>query len=443
VLGAVAPAVDEFAVGTLPAPERTVATVELGGRRQAVSLDDLGLAGLDAIHLVTADGDTSALVHRVRLAGGSLLGATGDLSAVGVDLDDTSGEADGVSMAEFAVLAASVRRLLATSRPLEATDLDPDAVVPDGADPDDGLADAVVKRLRAAHDALAEAVAAERTDPRTLGDALDELARLNVRGALRPLTDDAESWQRIATGALAEAAQRLGRLAATGTAPGQERIGVALGTRLPLPHAVPVAAAITAAHAAPPAVGQPDAVVPGWLQRVRRTRPQVARFDDVLSAVEVLGTTSPRFEVVQVPPDPVGRWVAESIPQQNTLHLVLAAAGGQQELATTAAGIVVDDWVETIPLGDADSGLAFHFDTPGAEAPQALLLALPPEGADAWSAARLAGTLRATLAMVRIRAVGPVELAAAGADDITALGHYVPATNLPEPVRFPVGVGGA
>jgi hypothetical protein len=45
--------------------------------------------------------------------------------------------------------------------------------------------------------------------------------------------------------------------------------------------------------------------------------------------------------------------------------------------------------------------------------------------------------------MVRIRAVGPAELAAAGADDITALGHYVPATNLPEPVRFPVGVGGA
>jgi hypothetical protein len=441
-LGAVAPALDELVVGMLPAPERTVATVELDGRREAVSLDDLGLSGLDAVHVVTADGDTSALVHRVRLAGGRLVGATGDLSIVAVDLEDTSGEADGVSMAEFAVLAASLRRLLATSRPLETTDLDPDAAVPDSADPDDGVADAVARRLEAAHRELTAAMAAERSDAGTLGDALDELARLNVRSALRPLTDDAESWQRIAAGALAEAAQRLARLAATDTAPGQERIGIALGTRIPLPHAVPVPAAISGARA-PAAVGQPDAVVPGWLQRLRRTRPQVARFDDVLSAVEVLGTTSPRFDVVQLPPDAAGRWVAESVPQQNTMHLVLAAAGGQEKLATETAGLVVDDWVETIPLGDADSGLAFHFDTPGAEAPQALLLALPPEGADAWSAARLAGTLRSTLAMVRIRAVGPVELAAAAVDDITALGHYVPATNLPEPVRFPVGVGGA
>ncbi len=443
VLGAVAPAVDRLLTGLLPEPGRTVATVEWQGRRQAVSLSDLGVTGLDAVHLVGADGDPSALVHRVRLAGVPLVGATGDLSTVAVDMADTAGEADGVSMAEFAVLAASLRGLLATTRPLQLGDLDPDAIVAGDEDPDAAVADAVVQRLRRAHDDLAAAIAAEATVPATLGDALDALNRLNVRSSLRPLADDAETWRRAATAAVAEAAQRLARLAAIDGAPGHERIGVALGTRLPLPHPVTVPAAIAAARAAPPDVGARDSVVPGWLQRLRRTRVQLARFDDVLAAVEVLETTNPGFEVVQLPPDAAGRWVAESVPQQNALHLVLASTGGGETSAAVVTGIVVDDWVEPIALTAADSGLAFHFDTPGAEAPQALLLALPPEGVDAWSAARLAGTLRSTLALARIRAVGPAELAAAAVDDITALGHYVPATNLPEPVRFPVGVGGA
>ena len=441
VLAAVAPAVHELVVGILPEPERIAATVELGGTRQVVSLADLGLAGLDAIHVVGADGDTSALVHRLRLAGGPLVGAIDDLTTVGVDLTDTSGEADGVSMAEFAVLAASLRRLLALSRPLQAADLDPDAVVARDGDADGSLADEVASRLRSAHDRLAAVLAEERTVRATLGEAIDELTRLNVRSALRPLSDDDEAWRRVATAALAEAAQRLARLAAADNASGHERIELALGTRIPLPHAVPVPAGTAAARATPPDVRQRDAAVPGWLQRLRRTRPQLARFDDVLAAVEVLGTSSPGFEVVQVPPDPAGRWVAESVPQQNTLHLVLASTSAGEEQAV--AGIVVDDWVEAINLADADSGLAFHFDTPGAEAPQAVLLALPPEGVDAWSAPRLAGTLRSTLAMARLRAVGPAELAAAAVDDITALGHYLPATNLPEPLRFPVVTGGA
>jgi len=191
-----------------------------------------------------------------------------------------------------------------------------------------------------------------------------------------------------------------------------------------------------AAQRAADAVPEPSTSVPGWLQRLRRTRPGLATFDDVASAVELLETGPLEFGVVQLPVDRAGRWVAEAVPDQNTLHLVLASTSAGS-ITPRATGLIVDEWVEPVPLTDVDSGVTFHFDTPGAEAPQAVLLALPPEGATAWSATSVAATVRTTLVMARRRAVGPAELAAAESDGVAPLGHYIPATNLPEPLHFP------
>ncbi len=441
VLAAVAPAVDRFVRDVLPDGSRVVGAAEWGGRRTAVSLADLAVEGLDAMHLVGADGDTSALLHRIRLAGAKIVGATGDLHTVDVDLADTMGEAGGVSMTEFAALAASLRRLLADARTLRAVDLDIDqpdmSVVADGPDPDAPVADAIVGRLASAHRDIAAVLGTTAGGAATYGAPLDELARLQVRGALRPLTDDPESWQRVATAAIGVAAQRLTRLADGTARTAAERIRIALGVRLPLPHAVEVLrpdVLADAARRAAEAVPEPGTAVPGWLQRLRRTRPGLATFDDVTSAVEVFDTGPLEFQLVQLPVDRAARWVIEAVPDQNTLHVVLASAGSTS-ITPRVTGLVVDDWVEPVPLADVDSGLAFHFDTPGAEAPQAVLLALPPEGATTWSATSVAATVRTTLAMVRRRAVGPPELAAAGS--VAPLGHYIPATNLPEPLRFP------
>jgi len=268
---------------------------------------------------------------------------------------------------------------------------------------------------------------------------LDELARLQVRGALRPLTHDPASWLRVATAALATAAQRLSRLADGSARTAAERTRLALGVRVPLPHAVDVFrpdVLAGAAQRAADAVPEPGAAVPGWLQRLRRTRPTLATFDDVACAVELLETGPLEFGILQLPVDRGGRWVAEAVPDQNTLHVVLASTGASS-ITPRATGLVVDDWVEPVPLTDIDSGVAFHFDTPGAEAPQAVLLALPPEGARAWSTTSVAATVRTTLAMARRRAVGPAELAATASHGAAPLGHYIPATNLPEPLHFP------
>ena len=70
---------------------------------------------------------------------------------------------------------------------------------------------------------------------------------------------------------------------------------------------------------------EPGTAVPGWLQRLRRTRPGIATFDDVACGVELLETGPLEFGVIQLPVDRAGRWVAEAVPDQNTVHVVLAS----------------------------------------------------------------------------------------------------------------------
>ena len=76
------------------------------------------------------------------------------------------------------------------------------------------------------------------------------------------------------------------------------------------------------------------------------------------------------------------------------------------------AGLVIDEWAETIPSAEATTGVAFQYQNPGARPPQAILLALAPEGKPAWDLATLEATLLDTLELARLRAVNPKALAA-------------------------------
>ena len=82
------------------------------------------------------------------------------------------------------------------------------------------------------------------------------------------------------------------------------------------------------------------------------------------------------------------------------------------------AGLVVDEWVEAMPrwrkreLENGEeahelmqtTGVALNANAPGARAPQAILLAVSPDG-ERWTADALAATLVETLELSRLRAV--------------------------------------
>ncbi len=96
---------------------------------------------------------------------------------------------------------------------------------------------------------------------------------------------------------------------------------------------------------------------------------------------------------------------------------------------------MLDEWTEVIPRrlerrpsGDPDAepelvdvattGLAVHANAPGARPPQAILLAMTPDGGN-WTADRLVQVIDEVLALARIRGVT--------LEQIPLVGRYLPA----------------
>lgn len=93
-------------------------------------------------------------------------------------------------------------------------------------------------------------------------------------------------------------------------------------------------------------------------------------------------------------------------------------------------GYRLDAWAEVVPDDTVTTGLALHVDVPAAKPPAALLLAPPPRGGpfDAVSASELVAEV---IALIRLRGVGPNELAA-----VPGLGPdagFLPATHRSTP----------
>ncbi len=99
----------------------------------------------------------------------------------------------------------------------------------------------------------------------------------------------------------------------------------------------------------------------------------------------------------------LGRWRA--------VFLYAEAHRPTQPPATRSwAGLVVDEWTELIPAATQPTELAFRYENPVAEAPQAVLLAVPPVTAAAtWDMETLLATVRETLALAKVRLVDTVD----------------------------------
>jgi len=103
-----------------------------------------------------------------------------------------------------------------------------------------------------------------------------------------------------------------------------------------------------------------------------------------------------------------------ALTEDRLLYTSHAGAGGQIEPSQPNqryCGLLLDEWVEVVPADQADTGLAFHFDRPNSEAPQAILLVTPPAHTGAWQWQDLVDTLHETLDLARLRAVEPTQLA--------------------------------
>jgi hypothetical protein len=368
-----------------------------------VTLADLDLSALDVVTAALPAEGHSPIVRALEEHAAAELGE------------------DGIGRAnELVLVCGQLRAALATAAPLLATHLDPRR--PDGLEGAD--LEELARRAGPWHQQVADA----RDDLRKGMEALSrgDDADAAVEGAVAKL---ARLGIVAAAPAGAPAAMRAARL--------QSRLeGVGLDPLDPPPAAgkrtaVEARSWLSAATAAvtalvgdhlklapridavlPPAPAGLDAdTVDDWLRTVRSVRPAVAVLDDALVAAEVIAAGAPSgFVVSQAGDETATGWVATTHPDEQhpaRASLVLQHDGDPPE--GKLSGLVVDAWAEAIPRpGDRNgpeetAGITFHFDGPGACAPQALLLAVPPDPARGWHFEDVHGVVEDTFGLARLR----------------------------------------
>ena len=90
--------------------------------------------------------------------------------------------------------------------------------------------------------------------------------------------------------------------------------------------------------------------------------------------------------------------------------------------AAQQCGLLLDEWTEVVPGDSATTGIAFHYDQPNSEPPQAMLLVTPRHVGRHVAVGRPHGALRETLELAAKRAVEPAQI------DATAYARFLPAT---------------
>ncbi len=170
----------------------------------------------------------------------------------------------------------------------------------------------------------------------------------------------------------------------------------------------------------PPAPGPPpdEDIVAAWLHDMTLVRPRVEAFDAAVVAAELMaGAPAAAYVIAQpvVAEGGAGPWTAVAPPAQglsSRSSLVLQRDGA----AGPVCGLVVDSWTEVVPRAPGEHGpeevigVAFDFDRPGARAPQAMLIAVPPDPDRGWCAEDLHACLDEALLLARVRTLDLVDL---------------------------------
>lgn len=382
----------------------------------ARTLADAGLGALDVVYDADSDtAGTSTLATRVRAALPGLPDTLGPLAATWE-------------------LAGLLRGLLATARPLDAADTGRRA---DVENPGQRTLDAaeLVGRAAAALAALSAALGAGG-DPSLLiafgiraphpagpaltpeeqaftAEALRQEAKRRVAVA-RPLLTRAQDPQTSPKSAVGLAGKVLSTVFGTGF--------------VAVPLLGPAAADVLAEASGPGGVtARPGADIRPWLARASALRPATSAYAELLLVREAHSAVGVPLRVVQTPPGGYPTWIGlpfpDAVPPTGPIDgLVAEVVGGPgANLSGPVAGLVFDEWTESVPrrlartdpaqpaepptyVDVATTGIAVHANGPGARPAQAILLAITADGEN-WTGQRLVDVLDEAFALARLRGV--------------------------------------
>ncbi len=154
-----------------------------------------------------------------------------------------------------------------------------------------------------------------------------------------------------------------------------------------------------------------------WMHRFGRVRRAVGQLRRLAMSAEAIRFGEARFELsaAQLPDDAAPTWIALRIAEEEPLFKSGALSlsmrrsltiGNLSNGTTLIAGLLVDEWSELVPTATEQTAFAVHYDSPGAEAPQAVLLAVPPDRErSTWDPETLLAIVEETFDLAKIRSV--------------------------------------
>lgn len=431
------PVLNALAARLLPPPDHiAVRTVwrDAAGTAQGdggwLGLDALGCAPLDLVYL---SDPARAGELRARLAVAASPPAEAE-PGWRVELD--YGRAPGwpverLGMDEALHAAGEVRSLFLSARPLDAADLE---VPGDAVDAAPGEGGELEPRVLAAAQALEDALLAIATRGEEMEAALRTAADFGVSAAAGAGPADVAALdavaqelagRRTALLRLEEGFDRASATAAELRAHDAARLRALFGDGfLVLPPFTPAEPAALARALGDRALQGGDGATPGawddgrdplaaetWLQRASRVRAGARRLQSARLAAEAVRGEAPPLAIAQLPHEADDPWVGRDFPAAapgSRASLVLCGADAPLDPAAPVAGLLVDEWVEVVPSTHEVTGVTFHFDAPGSRAPNAVLLAVPPDPSQAiWTPEGVRAILDETLELVQARTVDP------------------------------------
>ena len=173
-----------------------------------------------------------------------------------------------------------------------------------------------------------------------------------------------------------------------------------------------------------PALAGDSRAVTKWVHQAAAVRDPLSRFRTMTMYAAASGAAAPSFDVVQLPFVAGASWVALPFadeahrPPSGRISIVLQRSAAPAATAKWA-GLLVDEWSEVIPSASEQTAISFPYDSPRAEAPQAVLVAVPPVESEWWDFDALVDCVRETLQLAKLRG-GDLET-------LGAIGQLVPA----------------
>ncbi|RDH88968.1 MAG: hypothetical protein DIZ77_16730 [endosymbiont of Seepiophila jonesi] len=424
--GRAEPYLNAWAGSILGDPKQVKCRVHLADEKPwIITLDHLGLDPLDLLALaraVESDSLDSELDRRVFTAALTVQGGgsqTSPPAMTRIEYHLSNLLTTERSFAEILEIARALNRVLATARPLWPVDLEPS----------ERATSASVQQA----ERLAAADLKERggTLLKELKELIEDLAAIHLSGLIDKLPEmlhkaslfglvsafsapgvgeEKETLIRTTDSVLEELQQRQAAAYAQKSDPVKLFQAVLGRDFTVVPRFVPAALPeFGKALEEEPILGDdPEAAVSAWMAQAARVRKPLGEWRKLMLYAGTLGSPPSTLRVLQLPFRHNNPWVAlefdspKKRPPAGQLSLVLHSP----ELPVAKepwAGLLVDEWVELIPNAEEDAGIVFHYDSPGTEAPHAVLIAVPPDGTESWDGGTLLEILEQTFDLARVR----------------------------------------